>query len=281
TLAQDTVSDSCPFCGNLLVISAESQKKQLKPKSLLPFKIEQKEAFNSFQKWIKKLWFTPSGFKKMARVNEKIVGMYIPYWTYDSDTSSDYVGERGDEYTTTETYTDSSGKKQTRNVTRVRWTRVRGNVKIFFDDVLIVASESLPRGIVDRLEPWDVKDLIPYDEKFLSGFRTESYQLGVKDGFEKAKIKMDDFIRTQIRKDIGGDRQSIKSVDTEYSNKTFKHILLPIWIRAYKYKNKSYRFLINGRTGQVSGQRPYSWLKITGTILLIIGIIALIWWLTN
>ncbi len=281
TLAENTVSDHCPFCGNLLVITAESHKKLIKPKSLLPFKIDHKEALKSYEKWLRKLWWAPPGLKKFARISEKIAGIYIPYWTYDSDTYTTYVGQRGDDYTTTESYTDGNGKSQTRTVTRTRWTTVKGSVNLWFDDVLVPASKSLPTKIVDKLEPWDVKELIPFDEKFLSGFRSETYQINLKDGFDRAKVKMDPVIRKQICKQIGGDKQSITSMNTSYSNVTFKHVLLPLWISAYRYKEKSYRFLINARTGEVSGERPYCWWKIALAILAGIGAIALIYVLAS
>ena len=277
TLSENTVSDHCPFCGNLLVITAEAHKKLIKPKSLLPFKIDQKSAFNSYETWLRKLWWAPPGLKKMARLNEKIAGVYIPYWTYDSNTTTHFVGQRGDDYTVTENYTDSNGKAQTRSVTRTRWTTVSGTVAIFFDDILVAASKSLPSKIVDKLEPWDVKELIPFDEKFLSGFRTETYQINMKDGFDRAKAKMDPVIRQQINKKIGGDKQSITSMNTKFDDVTFKHVLLPLWISAYKYNEKSYRFLINARTGEVSGERPYCWWKIALAILGGIGAIALLY----
>ena len=73
---------------------------------------------------------------------------------------------------------------------------------------------------------------------------------------------MDNYITQLIKKDIGGDEQRIYSVNTKYNDITFKHVLLPIWISAYRFKNKVYRFLINGRTGEVQGERPWSVWKI-------------------
>ncbi len=281
SMPENVVSDNCPFCGNHLVITAESHKKLLKPKSLLPFKIDQKTALSAYEKWLRKLWWAPPGLKQFARISEKINGIYIPYWTYDSDTHTKYTGKRGDDYTETERYIDDDGKSQTRTVTRTRWTAVKGAVDVWFDDVLVPASNALPSKIIEKLEPWDVKELIPFDGKFLSGFRTESYQVTVKDGFDRAKNKMEPVIRTQIIKQIGGDRQTISTMNTDYANITFKHVLLPLWISAYKYKNKSYRFLINARTGEVSGERPYCWWKIALAILAAIGILVLLFYLVK
>ncbi len=277
TLRPNVTSDMCPFCGTSLVVTSGSTSIVLKPKSLLPFIIDQKKGFEEFRKWLKKLWFAPGALKRYVNNTDKFSGMYIPYWTYDSNTSSSYSGARGTYYYVTETYTTTENGKsvtKTREVRKVKWTSVSGHVNNAFDDILVIASNSLPVKYAEKLEPWDLKNLIPYDDKFLSGFRTESYQVDVKDGFTKAKVIMDNFITQSIRGDIGGDEQRIYSVNTSYNDITFKHVLLPIWISAYKFKNKVYRFLINGRTGEVQGERPWSIWKIIFFSLAIVAVIA-------
>ncbi|MDP6959814.1 MAG: hypothetical protein QF645_13495, partial [Planctomycetota bacterium] len=255
TLDPNVTSDECPFCGSPVVVQEGSEKK-IRPKSLLPFKVEQKEAGDLFRKWLVGLWFAPNKLKHLARRDKPLDGMYIPYWTYDSNTTSYYTGERGVDYYTTETYTDSEGNTRTRQVRRTRWYSVSGCVWNSFDDVLVLASNSLPRKYADELEPWDLKNLTGYSEDYLPGFRTESYQVDLEEGFGRAKEIMDSSIRSSIRRDIGGDHQRIHSVSTQYDDITFKHILLPIWISAYRYNQKPYRFLVNGRTGEVQGERP-------------------------
>ncbi|MDD4149776.1 MAG: hypothetical protein PHE33_07090 [Bacteroidales bacterium] len=280
TLDPNVVSSDCPFCGNKLIVKSESTSKQIKPKSLLPFKIKRQEAQEAFKKWLKKLWFAPPGLKKFATEAEKLAGMYLPYWTYDSDTYSKYKGQRGDDYTTTETYTDN-GETKTRSVTKTSWTNVSGSLNLFFDDVLVLASKSLPEKKTDKLDPWDLENLVPFDEKFLSGFRTETYRIGLKDGFDVAKVKMDPKIRVAVEKQIGGDQQRITSLATTYSNIKFKHTLLPIWISAYRFNNKVYRFIVNGRTGKVQGERPWCWWKIALLILAIVGVVAAIYYFSG
>ena len=131
-----------------------------------------------------------------------------------------------------------------------------------------MASESLPKEKTDALEPWDLRNLEPYQDAFLSGFKAESYQVNLETGFAHAKYKMDPVIRDTVRRDIGGDEQRIHQCSTQYADITFKHILLPVWISAYRYHDKIYRFLVNGRTGEVQGERPWSWVKITLAVLL-------------
>jgi predicted RNA-binding Zn-ribbon protein involved in translation (DUF1610 family) len=278
TLRPNVSSDNCPFCDTPLVISSGSATKLIKPKYLLPFKIDSKKAKDSFREWISGLWFAPNDLKNYADRTDKINGMYLPYWTYDSDTLSQYIGERGVYYFETVTYeTTEDGETVTREreERRIMWYPATGSVNNAFDDVLVLASNSLPDGYTRALEPWDLEHLSGFDEKFLSGFRTESYQLGIKDGFEKAKQVMDASIRQTVLTDIGGDEQRVISLQTNYSNITFKHILLPIWLSAYRYSDKVYHFMVNGRTGAVQGERPYSAVKIALAVIAAVAVIGL------
>ncbi len=279
TFDSNVVSELCPFCGSVLVIKNSEVQNIIKPWSVLPFKIDAQKAFADFRLWLKKLWFAPSKLRKYATQQEKLKGLYIPYWTYDSNTTTQYKGMRGIDYTETVTYTTTENGRtvtKTRPVTKTRWTPVSGTVQVNFDDILVLASKSLPQKYTDKLEPWNLSELLPFDEKFLSGFRTETYQVDVKEGFEIGKEKMNTLIREAIRQQIGGDHQQINSMNVKHENVTFKNILLPVWISAYRYKNKVYQFLVNGQTGEVQGERPWSWAKITLAVLaglIIIGII--------
>jgi DNA-directed RNA polymerase subunit RPC12/RpoP len=268
TLAPNVTSGRCPFCGGGIVAQGSS-KKLLKPKSLLPFRITHEQAGASFKQWIGSLWFAPSELTRRAE-SSQITGVYIPCWTYDAGTTTYYTGQRGDDYWDTETYTvfeNGRSVTRTRQVRRTRWWPVSGTVSNNFDDVLVLASRSLPQGYAQALEPWDLNDLVPYRDEYLSGFVAESYQVTLPEGFEQAKTIMAVHIRQAIEADIGGDHQRIDSVDTRYFNVTFKHALLPVWISAYRYGEKTFRFLVNARTGEVQGERPYSWIKITLAIL--------------
>jgi predicted RNA-binding Zn-ribbon protein involved in translation (DUF1610 family) len=278
TVAADAAADICPFCGANMVFS-ESVSRLIKPEGLLPFKISHKEAFESFRRWIRRLWFAPGSLKQYARAENKLTGVYIPFWTYDSDTTTTYVGARGDYYYTTENYTTRENGRtvtRTRQVRHTRWTPASGRVANSFDDILVLAGKSLPRKYADRLEPWDLANLAPYADEFLSGFRAESYQVTLPEGFETAKEIMAPVIEASIRSDIGGDEQRINSAETQYFAITFKHILLPVWMSAYRFRERIFRILINARTGEVQGERPYSAWKIAGAVLVVIAVVGIL-----
>lgn len=272
-------SAQCPYCSTPLIVENARSESIIQPKSLLPFKLSANEAKGEFKKWISKLWFAPGDLKKAVLNFDHFKGVYIPYWTYDTDTATQYIGQRGEHYYTTQTYTTTENGKsvtKTRQVQHTRWYPAAGHVHKIFDDILIVASESLPQKYIYKLEPWDLHKLVPFNKSFLSGFVTERYQIELTQGFEIAKKIAEPQIKMLVRRDIGGDEQRILTMHTNYNDITFKHLLLPVFISAYRYKNKVYQFLINGRTGEVQGQRPYSWGKITLTIIAGLIIVALI-----
>jgi predicted RNA-binding Zn-ribbon protein involved in translation (DUF1610 family) len=273
TMPPDASAGLCPFCGAAMVFTGVTSS-LIKPGALLPFLVTQEQAFGDFRQWINRLWFAPQDLKRYAQSEHKLVGMYVPYWTYNCDTTSFYRGERGDDYWATESYTEYENGKavtRTRQVLRTRWTAVSGTVWNGFANVLILASHSLPEKYVRKLEPWDLENLVPYADDYLSGFRAESYQVGLADGFGEAQQVMDGTIRQAIEGDIGGDHQRILAVKSQYDHITFKHLLLPVWLSAYGYRGKVYRITINARTGEVQGERPYSAWKIA---LLVAGIAA-------
>lgn len=278
TLAPNVTADRCPYCASHIVIQGASTSKMVKPKALIPFKIDKSKAQQSFFQWINSRWFAPSDLKKSAQ-GGKIEGIYIPYWTYNTDTDSEYDGKRGIYHYRTETYTTTENGRtvtRTRQVRYTVWTPVAGQVASTFKNVLVIASQSLPVKYTEKLEPWSIEELVTFDDKYLGGFRSESYQVNVETGFTTAKQKMEPVIMSNIRSHIGGDEQQIDWVKTDYRDITFKHVLLPLWISSYRYRDKAFRFLINGQTGEVQGERPYSAFKIVAFVLSIILIIVLI-----
>lgn len=288
-MAPNVTSQSCPYCNSNMVATARSQR-QLKPKSLLPFKIDHAQARSLFTAWLRSRWFAPSDLKRLASVQDQagadgggvaggrgsasgsgLAGMYMPYWTYDADATTPYTGQRGDDYTVTV----GSGKDR-RTETRTRWTFVSGVVQNSFDDVLVPAATSLPADRLNGLGAWDLACLVPYDDRYLSGFRAESYTVDLKAGFGTARGIMEEGIRATVRRDIGGDHQRIMSMSPRYAEITFKHILLPIWVSAYRYNTRVYRFFVNARTGAVTGERPYSAWKITLAVVVGLAVVGAI-----
>lgn len=281
TFTPPVTASQCSFCGAALVAQAKSPDPILAPAAVLPFRIEKSAATEAIKDWIASRWFAPDALKRFA-IPGGISGVYIPFWTYDSHTTSHYSGQRGEYYYETEYYTetDSNGNQvqASREVRRTAWYPVAGTVTRWFDDVLISGTKSLPPKALAELEPWDLPELKPFDPAFLAGYKAERYQVTLSEGFEQAQSVMARVIENDICYQIGGDEQRILSVQTQHAAITFKHILLPVYVGAYRLQQKLYQVVVNARTGEVQGERPYSWIKITLFTIFVLALLYSLWW---
>ena len=273
-LAGNLFAGKCAFCGTGIVGEGYARR-YIKPRALVPFQVDRAAAQEHFRKWVRGLWLAPGELKRRAQSESGMTGTYLPYWTYDCNTASEYEGERGEDYYTTEGYTtrNSAGETvtQTRQVKHTNWFPVTGHVECFHDDVLVMASDSLPPVLRGAASGWNLGALVPYQPEFVSGYLAEAYRIGLREGYPVAKESIDARVYDLVRRDIGGDQQRVGGIRTRYTDVRFKHVLLPVWISAYRFGDKTFRFLVNGQTGEVAGESPVSWQKTT---MLVIGVIV-------
>jgi len=269
-LGETMFSGTCTFCGSVLTVKPDTRA-IANPQAVLPFKLERNVAQSNYQRWLNRLWFAPNDLKTTAS-SDRFNGVYLPFWTFDANTDTAYQGQRGDHYTETVRQV-VDGKQVTRQVVKTRWSGVRGRVQRLFNDILITASRALPGNYLNSLEPWDLANLTAYDARFLSGFQAEVSQVDIRSGFEAAKKVMGSVIRQDIYRDIGGDEQRITGSQTTFTDTTYKYILLPVWLSVFRYGGKVYRFVVNARTGEVLGERPYSAIKIALAVIAVLFIL--------
>lgn len=275
-MAADQHAGACPYC-DLNIVVPPNNHRQLAPDFVLPFAIDDKTATQSFKKWLRKLWFAPSKLKLKAFKSQPMKAVYIPMWSFDADVSSTYQGRRGDYYTTYRTVTRRvNGRTQTSRqpVQEIRWRSVRGLVFNAFKHVYTFASKALPDTFLHFLSRWDFDRAEVYDSAYLSGFQSQLYQLGIDVGYQRAQQIMDITIRSSIRRDIGGDQQQILQVDSVYEHVKFRLVLVPVYMAAFSYQKKIYRYVIHGQTGRTYGERPWSWWKISGAVIFLAAVIT-------
>lgn len=267
---------SCIYCGSPLIIEDAYKEEWILPGAILPFQINQNNAHLLFKKWVNGLWFAPNNMLKAAIDPEKTRGLYAPYWTFDAQLQANYTGQRGEYYYVSKTV--GSGKnKRTVQERRTRWFAASGSVAGFVDDTLIRASNQ-KKGIVPmNVSRWDLKLLQPFDSSYLSGFVTEKYTIPLLEGHTESNKVAESIADGWARRDIGGDTQQISSINMTLTDETFKHILLPVYISSYKFKEKRYNFFVNGQSGKIYGERPYSFWKILLMILAILCVIGVIY----
>lgn len=257
-LEEGLFSAHCAFCGAGIVSKGYAHR-QVRPRALVPFRLDHHQAQEAYWRWLRGRWLAPNDLKRYARRDAALTGVYLPFWTYDSRTTTDYEGQRGTKHDKT-----------------TSWERVAGRVEIFHDDVVVAASKSLSGSLEGAVREWDTKALVPYQPHFVTGFRAEAYQVGLADGFAAAKRQIDARIQRAIQVEIGGDAQRIDAVHTRHAGLTFKHVLLPVWVSAYRYRDRVYRFVVNAQTGATSGEAPWSWIKVT--LLVIAALVLMYFW---
>ncbi len=263
----------CPFCASP-VVADTGQHRHIKPRGVLPFTLDNEAGRDALRKWLKGLWFAPNALKEYARSDHRLQGIYMPFWTFDAQTETPYRGQRGTEYRRT---VGSGDKKRT--ITQVKWRNVSGHVSHFFDDVLVPGSTTIPDTHMNRIAQFDLSALEPYQPQFLAGFRAEGYSIDLAEAQRLGQQQIEEGVRQLIRRDIGGDRQRIDDMRMTLSDESFKHVLMPVWIAAYRFRGKSYRFVVNARTGAVAGERPWSPWKIAFAVLIVLivaGVVALL-----
>ncbi|MCI4668440.1 MAG: zinc ribbon domain-containing protein [Bacteroidia bacterium] len=276
---EDQVKLTCAFCGSENVNKTATETRVIKPTGLIPFKITKKLAISAYKNWLGKGLFTPNKLKERARI-KNIRGVYLPFWTFDAFTHSKWTAQSGYYYYETESYTDSQGNRQTRQVQKVRWVPSSGTFDHFFDDVSVLASHGLSNSMVSQILPYQVEEANNFDNNYLMGWETELYQKDIKEGYRLADKIMDERLYQLCSGEVPGDTHRFLRVDTHKEGLTFKHMLYPVWVAAYTYKEKVFQFILNGQTGKVSGKKPKAaWkiiLAILGGIILGAGIYYLI-----
>ncbi|HLM61677.1 MAG TPA: hypothetical protein VK308_12800 [Pyrinomonadaceae bacterium] len=273
TFVPPETARNCDFCGGKIVAQPKSADPLVAPEGVLPFSVTTQAASTALRGWINSRWFAPGNLKVLAQP-DKIGSVYIPYWTFDADTYSRYTGERGEYYYTTEYY-EENGEQKSRQVRHTNWYGTSGAVSRHFDDLYIPATKSLLPDYVKHLN-WEFGELVPYEPAYLAGHKAQTYQVSLEEGFEVFKQLAAGVIYNDVRQDIGGDEQQVHNVNTDYSNVTFKHLLLPVYAGAYRYNNRVFQIVVNGRTGEVQGERPYSWIKIAVLVIVILIVLLII-----
>jgi len=286
TLPEGVTASTCPFCAAPLIPEEAQRTDLLQPHGVLPFRIAAADAQARFRAWLRGLWFAPGDLAQAATGVSgagALQGVYLPFWAYDAHCTSTYSGQRGEHYWVDRVVTvrDSQGRQtpQTQRVQQTRWYPANGTVEYAFKDVLVAASPSLPASFASVLEPWGLEALAAYDARYVSGFRAETFRTDVATALGTARQRMKDAMQARIRAQIGGDVQAIHSSEETYRDVGVKYILLPVWMAAYRYRGKLYRFAVNASTGEVTGDRPWSAVKIALAVILALIVLALVLWL--
>jgi DNA-directed RNA polymerase subunit RPC12/RpoP len=276
----ETPTFVCGFCNFEVVNPVAYKTRIIQPSGIIPFKVDKQQSAAIFKKWLGKGWFAPGDLSQFARA-DALQGMYLPFWTYDAQTYSEWNGYGGRHYYVTVEDKDANGNTITREEQRTEWIYRSGTYENFFDDILVGGSDEIAPGEYSGILPYNLQELVNFNDSYLSGFKADVYDISVQDGYANAQKIMDRSIYDACTDLCAIDTYRDVEVSTTYSNQTYKHILLPIWVCSYLYKSKRYHFLVNGQTGKIHGRKPVSAAKVVVVIILVLAVILAVYFGTQ
>ncbi len=274
-VAASETARRCGFCDQPVVL-AEDDPDRIAPGSVLPFAVDRDVARRNLRAWLARKWFRPGDLAREAEV-ERLRGLYVPAWTYDAQTDSFWTAMAGYYYHVTETYSAfENGKSvtKTRQVRKIRWVPAAGRYDKRFDDWLVYGTRAIAPKLLDDLGRWRLAALEPYAPGFLAGYEAQRYSVDLREGWEEARRGVAAEIRSACAARVPGDTHTDLRVRTTYRDLRWKHLLLPLWVVAYRYRGKPYRIVVNGQSGAVDGEAPLSWAKILGLMLVVLLVAA-------
>lgn len=271
------VGQNCEFCGSPALVDYQEIKSPITPQGVLPFRIDTGRVRDDIRRWWKSKWFAPGRLARTALV-DTIKSLYVPYWTFDAQVHCPWTADAGYYYYVNVPGVDAKGRPVVRRERRVRWEPAAGAVDTFFDDEPVPGTRGLPLDLLKQVEPFPTKELVPYDTAFLSGHVVEHYQVVLLDAAQRSVEQMQDRLMALCAQQVPGDTHRNLQIDPAYSGRTFKHVLVPVWLLSYDYASKAYQVIVNGYTGKIAGRHPYSFWKIAFAVLLAaIAALIVVW----
>ena len=265
------VANVCPYCGSNHVMESAAEN-ALAPNGVCPFQITREQADENFKRWMKSKIFAPNEAKRSAKA-DAFSGVYLPYWTFDSKTASQYSAQYG----INRTVVDKEGKSRV----ETDWYSTSGFYQEFIDDYLVRATKRYDAKLLRTVEPFNTNNSRAYNKEYLSGYVAERYSIGLEDGWKTAKKGIHDHLQSKITSKIklqhSAHQVRALTFSTTHSDITYKYVMLPLWVSSFRFRGKTYQFLVNGQTGKVGGQSPLSAIKITIAVILALIAVLLIY----
>jgi len=265
-MGSDAATTACPFCGGKLPAERIQPLAAQRPGWIIPFGINRKLAQEKVANWLKSRWFAPQSFRKLASGDQKIAGVYLPYWAFTAQVHCRYTGERGTKKP------EAQNKTTTDLSTDYNWRSCSGEIAPTFRDIVIPASERLPVNLQSWLN-WKLDRLVAWDPRFLAGYQNEIAQVQLTRAHALARDQMEKQLVSEIHESIGGDTQRIFEKEAHWSAEKFRLFLAPVWVAHCQHQGQNKLVLVDGQNGEVVGERPYSKVKIIALIAAILYVL--------
>ncbi len=249
---ENTAATFCLYCHSPTLLS-ERLTDDFQPAGVIPFKISKEQAKEGFLKWCRSRKFVPNSFKSPDQI-EKMTGLYVPYWLFDGSVEGKIQG------LATRVSSTRTGDEI---VTRTRYYDVARSGSMAFAGVPADGSKKLDDQTMKVLEPFDYNGMHPFDASYLAGFFAEKYDVDKKAVSPNVEARIQGYAEQLLRNTISGYATvNVNWRDIRLNNARANYVLMPVWLLTYRTKGKDYLFLMNGQTGKIAGDMPFSFPKL-------------------
>ncbi len=260
-VAPDVLTSVCAFCGSNRVHARDVTGDMLRPSALIPFAVERDRLPTLVAEWLGRGWMHPPELRNV-RALRKLTGVYLPFWTFDADIRADWKAEVGTERV--ERYR-SNGELRTRVV--IDWHWRSGRVHVPVDDHLVPGTIYTSRVILEKVSPFDLSALVTYDPAYLAGWQAKGYDIPLEDAWRQGRQDMRALAKRACYADTGSSHVRNFRMQVDFSNEQWRYILLPVYIAAYTFEDRTFQVMVNGQTSKVAGQKPVAWPRVWLAIL--------------
>lgn len=277
----DQRSYVCPFCDSSYVTEIPIDRSgRQRPEFVIGFAITAEQAKQKYYEWLgKNSWFRPGDLPQKA-IAEKQKGVYLPFWHFSMQAQSHWSANIGEYWYRTETYTtkDANGKTvtRTRQVRETEWFPLNGQHNKYYYGFMVPATKGISQAEAAAIQPFQLAELSRYRPYFLAGWMAEEYSVEMDPAIEQTKEEFQNRQRNAIAAFLPGDTHSGLNVSTQFTINGSDLILLPVHVLSYRYRDRTFRFLVNGQTGKIVGEKPWSGKRITAFVVFLIVIFAAI-----
>jgi hypothetical protein len=263
------VGQNCEFCGSPALVDYQEIKSPIRPQGVLPFRVDRNTVRDDIRGWWRSKWFAPGRLSRTALV-DTVHSLYIPYWTFDAEVHCPWQAEAGYHYYVNVEGRDSKGNRVVRQEQRTRWEPASGVVDHRFDDEPVPGTQGLPLALLRQVEPFPTQEVVPYDTAFLSGHVVEHYKVVLIEAAEQSQQQMRAALERLCASEVPGDTHRNLQIFPTFTGRTFKHVLVPVWLLVYNYRARAFQVIVNGYTGKIAGKYPISVWKVLLVVLLVV-----------
>ncbi len=264
TVDASTAVTECPYCGNTAVV-AGTFGGEAKPDYVIPFRTSKQDATNSLSEYYKGKKFLPSKFADANRL-EHIQGVYVPFWLYDGN------AEGSGTFNAENTRVYTSGDEEVTETDVYSCYRA-GDVN--FERIPADASNKMPNGHMDAIEPFDYSEMKPFSTAYMPGYLAERYDEDPTVCRPRAELRMTNSLEEELRSTVVGyDSVDPTTVDANITFKGVAQALLPVWMLHTRWEDEDYLFAMNGQTGRFVGNLPVSKIKVLLWFLAILAVLG-------